>query len=421
LMKKYVEILIFLLFLIGNIQSFADDSTAQYLPFSKKTALFQKELFESSMPSKLIQTLDIQSGDIILDLKADSGQYALAFAKHLGETGAVYAADSREAAINFIKAQSEENGLRNIVPVVVTDNGFDPFYATRRFDLVFAGNVYYSINDRPAFFQTLGNSIEQDGRIVFLTYKYEVPLKPDDVTDWSGLVSAILELKEDDPFYPFFYDVIARMGRLRDINQLPEWIKPEIIIKFNEIFADPCFFKQFFNGSELDQNLSVEPSERKILQYFMKVLMSDNTDIVKNCSSLKSLLDPMSFSSKKSKDLPDSSFIRAGDRARESLSFAETRFRMAVFFIKTINMTLIVQKFRDFLFNRTPPYFPGGSDPSLSLKGVQTEMAQAGFVLESAHDFIPYQILTIFKKADASTLPSPNTESETDNINNIQD
>jgi len=301
----------------------------------------------------------------MLDIGTGSGQYALAFARTVEGIGTIYATDISGPAINFLKQESEKEGLDAIVPLVVQNEGLDPFYKEHRFDVVFIAHAHYYINDRVAYFKGLKESINPGGKLAILGYKSVMPIQMTDVTSWKGLIKTLVELIPEDPFYPKFESIIMDINGSANRQEVSVSIKKSVVEKLNEISLDPCFSGQFFNDLKLKEEVAVTPAEGKVLRYFRRFLtLEDQVLDNQGCADLNG-----------------------------------TNFNAKHYFmIKTINLTMVVQKFRQFLFvQNPPPYLPGGSDPSLHMQKLQRDMAVAGFSLETAHDFIPYEILFIFK------------------------
>ena len=69
-------------------------------------------------PELVFAALGLKQGDVLLDLGCGPGDYALEAGKIVGDSGAVYALDRSEEAIECLTEEAGAQGLGNIKPVV---------------------------------------------------------------------------------------------------------------------------------------------------------------------------------------------------------------------------------------------------------------------------------------------------------------
>ena len=77
-----------------------------------------KSSFELINPEKLIETLPLKKGSVILDLACGKGAYSLFFSKYLGDTGLIYAVDLWKEGLLLLDEQIEKNKITNILTLV---------------------------------------------------------------------------------------------------------------------------------------------------------------------------------------------------------------------------------------------------------------------------------------------------------------
>ncbi|KUO64505.1 MAG: hypothetical protein APF84_10450 [Gracilibacter sp. BRH_c7a] len=73
-----------------------------------------KSSFSKVDTKKLFETIDLRPGEKFLDVGCGKGEYALAAAKYVRETGHLYAIDTWEDGINILKEQSHSAGILNL-------------------------------------------------------------------------------------------------------------------------------------------------------------------------------------------------------------------------------------------------------------------------------------------------------------------
>jgi ubiquinone/menaquinone biosynthesis C-methylase UbiE len=77
-----------------------------------------KSSFELINPEKLIETLPLKKGSVVLDLACGKGAYSLFFSKYVGDTGLIYAVDLWKEGLLLLDEQIEKNNITNIRPLV---------------------------------------------------------------------------------------------------------------------------------------------------------------------------------------------------------------------------------------------------------------------------------------------------------------
>ena len=60
---------------------------------------------------EIIQTLSVKPGQIVADIGSGGGYFTFRFAQAVGSTGRVYAVDTNQEFLDFIKQQATEQGL----------------------------------------------------------------------------------------------------------------------------------------------------------------------------------------------------------------------------------------------------------------------------------------------------------------------
>lgn len=135
--------------------------------------LFLRSLnYEAGRPGKrsaeILQALALEPGQTVLDFGSGGGYYSMAFARLVGETGTVYAADVKPNYLDFVIRRASEAGLRNITPVRA---GSGPLpLPDQSVDLIFTRSVFHEIKDPGQRFAALRSCLRGNGRVVVIDY-----------------------------------------------------------------------------------------------------------------------------------------------------------------------------------------------------------------------------------------------------------
>jgi len=320
---------------------------------------------------KLMDVLRIEPGMTILDLGAGSGQYAYKFAERVKKTGKVFATDFKTDRIDYISEQSRLRNLTNLFPVLVNKNGLDEFYTKNKFDLVFVAHVYAFFNDRINYFKKLKDSIAENGQLVVLDCKFSHEFSLSDVSDFDGLIKQLSSEESNSPFYLHLRESTKELLHRALEDSTRKLLKNVIIDEFNRIQEDICFLSNF-----LKEGLTFKEKVH---------FTTEESNFINACLRIFRIEDEF---------LDDSG----------GLNMANTN-RHTFYLMKIINTILIVQKFRQYLYNGKPaPYLPQGYGNWQNSSIIQ-ELSLAGYSLKHKYDFIPFTIILVFtpNKSERST------------------
>lgn len=120
-------------------------------------------------PDHIIKTISLKQGQSIADIGAGGGYFSLRFAEIVGKNGRVYAVDTNQKFIEFIRKTAREKRLTNIYPLLVTEDKSD--LAEKSLDAIFMRNVTHHLSNRTQYFIKLKRSLKPDGRIIIIDYK----------------------------------------------------------------------------------------------------------------------------------------------------------------------------------------------------------------------------------------------------------
>ena len=141
------------------------------------------ERFESAerdawqMPDRVVAALGLEPGDNVADIGAGTGYFTRRFAAAIGPAGTAYAADVEPAMAEYVRRRADEDGQRNLVPVLASYD--DPRLPHAAIDLVFICNTWHHIQDRVDYARRLTGDLAEGGRLAILDFHAgELPVGP---------------------------------------------------------------------------------------------------------------------------------------------------------------------------------------------------------------------------------------------------
>ena len=138
--------------------------TSLYLKMLNREAAAEK-----MMSGEIIKHLHIQKGHAVADIGSGGGYFTLEFARKVGKTGTVYAVDAQLKDLNFIRRQSEQEGLVNIVFVPVTGDTVN--LPDTCLDLIFVRNAFHHLPQPARYFRNLKRCLKQSGKVAIIEHK----------------------------------------------------------------------------------------------------------------------------------------------------------------------------------------------------------------------------------------------------------
>ncbi|MEO0072438.1 MAG: methyltransferase domain-containing protein [candidate division WOR-3 bacterium] len=116
-------------------------------------------------PKEILKGLNLKPGDLVADIGSGSGYYAIEFARLVGETGKVYALDTNEKFLDYVKERAVKEGVGNVYPIKV--NAFE-LNLPENVDLFFLRNVYHHLPEPIKYFVNVRRFLKPHGRIAII-------------------------------------------------------------------------------------------------------------------------------------------------------------------------------------------------------------------------------------------------------------
>jgi cyclopropane fatty-acyl-phospholipid synthase-like methyltransferase len=163
-------------------------------------------------PDEVLRVLGLAPGQVVCDIGAGPGYFALRAAR-IGAQ--VFAVDVELRMLQALQKRIAKSGLRNVTPVLALDD--DPLIPEHACDLIVVVDTYHHFPDGPAYLRRLARSLKPGGRIANIDFhRRELPVGPpveqkvarDDFL--RDAATARLQLAEEHDFLPYQYFVVLR-------------------------------------------------------------------------------------------------------------------------------------------------------------------------------------------------------------------
>ena len=118
--------------------------------------------------AEVIGAIGLKPGDVVADLGAGAGAFALPFAKAVAPSGKVYAVEIDEGFLAHIGRKAREMQLTNVVPV--TGKFTDPSIPARDVDVAFMHDVLHHVENRAEYLKNAARYLEPGGRFVIIDF-----------------------------------------------------------------------------------------------------------------------------------------------------------------------------------------------------------------------------------------------------------
>ncbi len=129
---------------------------------------------KSQRPAEVIANLGLQPNDVVADIGAGTGYFAIRIAEAYPKVRVV-AADAEQEMIDYLTTQSKARKLANLEPVTIDPARPElPVQA----NLALLVNTLHHINDRVAYIKCLNKSMAPGARIAVIDFTIEAPEGP---------------------------------------------------------------------------------------------------------------------------------------------------------------------------------------------------------------------------------------------------
>lgn len=172
------------------------------------------ERVASLRTGEVIAKLNLKATDVVADLGAGTGLFALPLAKAV-PSGRLYAVELDEGFLVQIRGKAKSENVTNIVPVL--GKFTDPSLPARDVDVAFFHDVLHHVEDRAAYLKSVASYVKPGGRVVVIEFnpgdsphKAEPQLVVSREQTAKWMADAGLAQAEDIQLFPDKYFVVYR-------------------------------------------------------------------------------------------------------------------------------------------------------------------------------------------------------------------
>jgi len=131
-------------------------------------ALVQGGRVDGDELARLVEILRIEEGDVIADVGAGDGRWALALAPAVGDTGRVYATEVDPNDLERIRSRVERDDASNVS--VVEGSQDDTGLPDACCDAILLRRVYHHFHNPRVMQDELRNALRGDGRLLIIDF-----------------------------------------------------------------------------------------------------------------------------------------------------------------------------------------------------------------------------------------------------------
>ncbi len=126
------------------------------------------------MPNRVIEALELKPGQIVADIGAGTGYFAVRLAQSEAAPK-VYAVDIEPEMVTYLRERAAREGLNNLIAV---RGGADQPNLPEAVDLVLIVDTYHHIGNREAYFRKVAKQLKPGGRVAIIDFKADSPQGP---------------------------------------------------------------------------------------------------------------------------------------------------------------------------------------------------------------------------------------------------
>jgi predicted methyltransferase len=127
-------------------------------------------------PHEVMQALAVREGEIVADIGAGSGYFAMRLAHHVGASGRVYAVDVSADMVRHLHARVRDAGALNVSPILAMPD--DPL-VPQPVDRFLIVNVWHHIENQAGYLARMKKLLKPGGQVVMIDFqKRELPVGP---------------------------------------------------------------------------------------------------------------------------------------------------------------------------------------------------------------------------------------------------
>jgi predicted methyltransferase len=128
-------------------------------------------------PREVMAALGLKEGEVVADIGAGSGYFALRIAQQVGSSGRVYAVDISPEMILHLNRRLRDAGVRN-VQTILSEPG-DPLLPDASVDRFFICDTWHHIESQEHYLSLMKRMLRPGGQVIMIDFqKRELPVGP---------------------------------------------------------------------------------------------------------------------------------------------------------------------------------------------------------------------------------------------------
>ncbi len=132
---------------------------------------------EYQKPHEVITALGLNTGEVVADIGAGSGYFTFRLARHVGNTGRIYAVDVSPDMIVHLNRRVRDLQMKNVVTILSAPD--DPLLADASIDRFFICDTWHHISNHARYLALMKRMLKPGGQVVMIDFKKaETPVGP---------------------------------------------------------------------------------------------------------------------------------------------------------------------------------------------------------------------------------------------------
>ena len=128
-------------------------------------------------PHQVVHALALKAGEVVADIGAGSGYFTFHLARHVGDTGKVYAVDVSSDMILYINRRIREAKANNVVSMLAEPD--DPLLPDQSVNRFFICDVWHHVENQTKYLSLMKKMLKPGGEIVMIDFhKKDLPVGP---------------------------------------------------------------------------------------------------------------------------------------------------------------------------------------------------------------------------------------------------
>lgn len=120
-------------------------------------------------PQEVVKALKIEEGEVIADIGAGSGYFAVRLARAVGEKGRVYGVDVNPDMIMHLNRRVRDLSLKNVVTILCAPD--DPLLADGSVDRFLICDTWHHIGGHAKYLALLKRMLKPGGQVIMIDFK----------------------------------------------------------------------------------------------------------------------------------------------------------------------------------------------------------------------------------------------------------